>query len=296
MKLNFIKRVVLFFHWLLSLLVVLCVFFSEYASMAYEKIQSVIDPKYMKIGSVAVMVIYAILSICVLIMVFKRSSKRTERGFITMDSSETGKVRIAVGAVEQMVKQAVGTVDGIADMRISISSLDDAIAINVNVSVVNGSHVPTVTMNMQRAIRQFVELNCGVAVRSVAINVQTVVNPSEGSKRGRKAEKAMPAAQPAAVPQSEPVAEEPVMAYTPVEEYSAAADFAQIEMPAAEESVSEQPEVIEEVYAEEPEMVFEQEPTEVFETIPAEEQVFEETLEEAVCTEEPASEDDEEKN
>lgn len=255
MKLNFGKRVVLFFHWLLSVLFVVAVVAWDYVSPLLSRVTALIDSKfdskYIGYGIIVILVIYALLSIASLCLIFKRGGKRTDRGFIMMDSSETGKVRISVGAIEQMVKQAVGTVEGIADMRISISSLDDAIAINVNVSVVSGSHVPTVTMNMQRAIRQYVELNCGVAVRSVSINVHTVVNPAENTKRGKKAEiKAVPAVQPVAdwqsdVPVAAPVAKEPVAEVVPA---------------AVEEPVVEQVSVVSEpVYADE-------QPASVYET------------------------------
>lgn len=136
-----------------------------------------------------------------------------------------------------MVKQAVGAIGGIAEMKISISSEDDAIAIVVNVSIVAGTHVPTVTLNIQRAIRQFVEMNCGVAVRSVAVNVQSVTTPGEGRK-GRKAE--IPAAQPwspapeAPVAQPEP-AYEPAAQPEPVYAPEAPAE----EIPAAEEAPAE---------------------------------------------------------
>lgn len=244
MKLNFGKRVVLFFHWLLSLILAFCVFGNQYAAKLYEKISPVLDARYLQIAVIAFLAVYVILSIAVLILTFKRGSARAERGFITMDSSDAGRVRIAVGAVEQMVKQAVGSVEGIADMRISIASLEDAIAINVNVSVVNGSHVPTVTMNMQRAIRQFVEMNCGVAVRSVSINVQTVVNPGENVKHGKRTEtKAVPAAPFVPMHERESAPVQPAATYVPVEE-----PIVETYEGPAEEVVAEPVEVIQEAY------------------------------------------------
>ena len=275
MKLNFGKRVVLFFHWLFSLILAACVFGSAYVAKLYEKIAPMVDARYIRIAAIAFLAVYAILAIAVLVMTFKRSGARSERGFITMDSSDSGRVRIAVGAIEQMVKQAVGTVDGIADMRISIESMEDAIAINVNVSVVNGSHVPTVTMNMQRAIRQFVEMNCGVAVRSVSINVQTVVNPAENAKRGRKAEaKAVPAAQPVVAPESEIVPVEMPVVYVPVEEPVVQTYAEPVAAPVEEPVVAVQEEYADPVA----ESVFEQE-------MPAEEYVQED---ETVVAEESA--------
>lgn len=187
MKLNLGRRIVLFLHWLASLVLLAIIVFPDYVSLGMSLLEE-IPGDYVKIGIIALLVVYLLLSISVLCMIFKRDARKSERGFITVDAAETGKVRIAVSAIEQMVKQAAYTVDGIADMKISINNADDAIEIQVNVAMVNGSHVPTVTLNMQRAIRQYVEMNCGVAVRSVSISIQSVTANTDGSKRGKRTE------------------------------------------------------------------------------------------------------------
>ena len=122
-------------------------------------------------------------------------------------------MRISVSAVEQMVKQAVHAVEGISEMKIAISGDDDAIAINVNVALLSGSHVPTVTMNMQRAIRQYVESNCGVSVQSVSVSIQSVVSPSEptGRRVKRSEQRAAADVQPAGF-EAPPIQPEPAPA------------------------------------------------------------------------------------
>lgn len=237
MKLNFGKRFALILHWLSSVIALAALVFNAKALELVQAVQNRIGEKYTHMALIALAAVYAFLCILALCILLRPSGKRSERGFITVDSSDTGRVRIAVSAIEQMVKQAVGAIGGIAEMKISISSEDDAIAIVVNVSIVAGTHVPTVTLNIQRAIRQFVEMNCGVAVRSVAVNVQAVTMPGEGRK-GRKTE--IPAAQPwspapeAPVVQSEP-AYEPAAQPEPVYAPEAPAE----EIPAAEEAPAE---------------------------------------------------------
>jgi hypothetical protein len=148
-----------------------------------------------------------VLQACV---IFHRG-KRTDRGFITVDSSDAGRVRIAVSAIEQMVRQSVTSVDGINDMKIAIDSLDDAINITIAATLQSGSHVPTVTMNMQRAIRQFVEMNCGVAVRSVSISINSVTAaPELRGRKGRKAHAEIPPMPAPVVEPAEPVNPEPM--------------------------------------------------------------------------------------
>lgn len=210
MKLNLGRRIVLFVYWLASLIVLATLVVPEYVGVAASYVFDLIPMPYLQYVVIGLFAIYLLLSLLVLGMVFKgNGQKRSERGFITVDSADTGKVRIAIGAIESMVKQAIHTVDGIADMKISIGNADDAISIQVNVTMVNGSHVPTVTLNMQRAIRQFVEMNCGVAVRSVSISIQSVTNGVEGGKKNKRQEAKPAVAQPAPEIPSAPVQPEP---------------------------------------------------------------------------------------
>lgn len=208
MKLNLGRRIVLFIHWLASLVLLAIIVFPDYVAQGMSLLNWV-PANYMQIAMIALLTIYLLLSLSVLCMVFKRDRKGADRGFVTVDSAETGRVRIAMSAIEQMVKQAAYTVDGIADMKIGINNADDAIEIQVNVTMINGSHVPTVTLNMQRAIRQYVEMNCGVAVRSVSISIQSVTSNAEGGKRSKRSEgKVAAPVQP--VPEQKPILEQPV--------------------------------------------------------------------------------------
>ena len=189
MKLTVGKRILMFFHWLFSLLI--CAAFVIYLIAPdlimpyYDSVKGALGDTYVKIIGIAILAVYAILAIAQVILIFKRK-KRAERGFITVDSSDTGRVRIAISAIEQMVRQAVYDIDGLDDMKIAIENEDDAIGIKVRAVIQNGCHVPTITMNMQRAIRQFVETNCGVAVRSVLISINSVSNEGDTPKRKHK--------------------------------------------------------------------------------------------------------------
>lgn len=246
MKLNAGKRILMFFHWLLSLLI--CAAFAawiiapEWATGLYNRVFGRLSATQVMIVGIAILAIYVLLTVVQACIIFHRG-KRYDRGFITVDSSDTGRVRIAVSAIEQMVRQSVISIDGLSDMKIGIDSRDDAIGINIAASLQNGCHVPTVTVNMQRAIRQFVEMNCGVAVRSVSISINAVTAaPDAGRRWGRRKDDVKGAEPPAAYapvtpaypPVAEPVAE-------PAES-AAEAVAAPAEEPAAEPAVSAEPE------------------------------------------------------
>ena len=186
MKLNLGKRILMFLHWLMSILVcaalALRAIFPEFLMRLYSGVETRLGPTRLRIVGIALLVIYVALSVAMGFLIFRRG-KRADRGYISVDSSDAGRVRIAVSAIEQMVRQSVHSIDGITDMKIDIESEEDAIAIGVNASIQSGRHVPTITMNMQRAIRQFVEVNCGVAVRAVSISINAVSGQSEAPRR-----------------------------------------------------------------------------------------------------------------
>lgn len=214
MKLNFGKRLVLFLHWLLSLivfaLVVLWCVAPQIATDIPEIINRVIGAGMAEIAGIAAAVVYVLLAVLSVAFIFTRDKKKGDRGFITVDSSEVGRTRIAIGAVEQMIRQAVRCVDGIADMKANIINNEDSISINTSVVIVSGAHVPTVTMNIQRAIRNYIELNCGVGVREVSVSVHSLENAEEGGKHGRRKGSAgnvpvSPVYQPVEEPKQEPV-------------------------------------------------------------------------------------------
>jgi len=201
MKLNFGKRLLLFLHWLLSLLAIIslilfCVNPAFLARVA-DYVNQLIGSDLTEILCIVVLAVYALLSLLTLLVIFARNKNRADRSFISIDSSDTGRTRIAISAVEQMIRQAVRAVDGLGEMKCSIVNNDDSICISANVTLRNGAHVPTVTMNMKRAIRDYIELNCGVAVREISVNVNSVETPVEG-KRGSKRNTA--AAAPASAP------------------------------------------------------------------------------------------------
>ena len=215
MKLNFGRKLILFLHWLLSLAacavaVLFCVW-PDTIYRGFEAAYASIGKASTDIIGLVILALYVIFAVASVIIILSRDGKRGERGFIIVDSSEAGKTRIAVSAVEQMIRQAVRGVDGISEMKSGIVNCEDAISINTSVTIANGAHVPTVTMNIQRAIRSYIELNCGVAVREVSVSVNALEG-EETSRHGRgrqgAAEPAAPVFQSAPAPMEAPMQSE----------------------------------------------------------------------------------------
>ena len=186
MTLNIGKRMLMLLHWLCSLMIclvlALCLIVPGLQASLISRAEAALGLVGSRILGAVLLALYIALSVAQFCMIIRRK-KRAERGFITVGSDEKGRVRIAVSAVEQMVRQSVRAIDGITEMKVDIEGLDDAIAIGINAAIAGGRHVPTITSNMQRSITQFVEVNCGVAVQSVAITINAVSGQGDLSRR-----------------------------------------------------------------------------------------------------------------
>ena len=192
MKLNFGQRLLLIVHWILSLIGCLI---AALLLITPNTVYGMIDSVYASIGKrafdtvgIVLCAIYILIAAGCATMIFSGFGKRGERGLITVFSNDTGKTRIAVSAVEQMARQAIAGVDGISDVRATITGAEDAIGVNISLVLKRGAYLPTVTNNIQRTVRGYIEQNCGVAVQSIIVNVRAVEGEAPNAGKGAKTE------------------------------------------------------------------------------------------------------------
>ena len=182
------KKILMGAHWLCSLLICLVfalyLIFPGFVTRIYEGMERGMGATGVRALGIVLLVIYIGLSVAQFCLIFRRK-KRSERGFINIESTDTGKVRIAVSAIEQMVRQSVHGISGINNMTIEVQELDESINIVVKAAIVSGGHVPTITSGMQRSIRQFVETNCGVPVNSVLISIESISSSAPSTRKLR---------------------------------------------------------------------------------------------------------------
>ena len=227
MRLNLGNKILMLLHWLCSLMIcvafALCIIVPDLRGNLIARAESSLGGVGARVLGVVLLVLYVVLSVAVLLRLVRRR-RREEQGFITVGSDEKGRVRIAVSAVEQMVRQSVRSIDGISDMKMDIEGADEAIVIGITATIANGAHVPTLTANMRRAITQFVEDSCGVAVQSVTVTIDAVNGKADTSRHmlGRnkpQADAATPTYAPQSTASSYDTEPEPVSTDdTPVEE------------------------------------------------------------------------------
>ena len=79
MKMSIGKRILLFFHWLLSLLIVAAfavyLIVPDFLMKYYDKLEGAVGFTYVKVIGIALLAVYVVLAAFVLAMIFKRKKK-----------------------------------------------------------------------------------------------------------------------------------------------------------------------------------------------------------------------------
>ena len=287
MKMKFINRLLLALYALVWLLALVCVALGFLAPGVFQPVLDLIKDALNAIPFLPYILlgVMAVWSIGMFLLAFKRE-KRGDKGNVALQNTENGAVNVTVGALETLVKEAIGQNDEVLELKSQVVNHEDSITVLVRMVLSSTAHIPNVTMLMQRNIKRFIEEFSGIAVREVIITVTEVRSPEpaakkRGLKNGKAPESIMapaaprPAHQektetPAALPVNEPVVEQPVQ--EPVVEQPAPEPV--VETPAPEPAVEEpvQEPVVEEP-AEEP--IVEQPAQELTVELPAEEPVVE---------------------
>lgn len=184
------RKIMLVAFWLFSVLLVL----SDILGLD-AKIHGWVDGLFGSTIRTLMMILlfvgYGLLAAAVICDQVRSNDGRGVRNFVTVDAAESGGVRVSVNAIEQMVKQALRDVIGIADLKISVLNESDVTDVGISICILKGYHVPTMTGNIQEAIRQRVEKDCGVALHAVRVDVLRVIDPEASKRKGSNSCKAV---------------------------------------------------------------------------------------------------------
>lgn len=182
MKMSFVKKLLVRVYWVFSVIALLALLVACCFRGALTAFGN--NAGLLAVGIIFI-VGYILLAVAMGMMLFAKKPGENDEGFITVESLDTGKVKVSLAAVDQMIRQAAKGVEGTSEMKADIENNGDSVSISTSVIVRNGLHIPTVTANMQNAIRGYIERNCGVAVREVSVSVR-LVDDGESEKRGRR--------------------------------------------------------------------------------------------------------------
>ena len=192
MKMKFINRLLLALYALVWLLALVCVALGFLAPGVFQPVLDLIKDALNAIPFLPYILlgVMAVWSIGMFLLAFKRE-KRGDKGNVALQNTENGAVNVTVGALETLVKEAIGQNDEVLELKSQVVNHEDSITVLVRMVLSSTAHIPNVTMLMQRNIKRFIEEFSGIAVREVIITVTEVRSPEPAAKkRGLKNGKA----------------------------------------------------------------------------------------------------------
>ena len=233
MKTSFWDKVLMFLYVLIALAFSVCMalraFGVDLLGAMFAGLEHAAGRFLAVIIGLGLTAIVVLLSAYMLMMIFGKGKKRVPASFVAVDSEDGSQVHMSLTALAQLARQAIGRVPDVREMKIGVTNEGDAVDVTVDLTLKASAHVPTVTRNMQKAIRNSLETNGGVSVRDVQIAVSSLagadVKPEwkkprwKGGRKGKEESVEAIAAQEAA----EPLAEVPASAGADVHDASAEA-------------------------------------------------------------------------
>ena len=210
-----VPRLCVVFYALINLaaLIFACMYvLPPFNQMGWFSVSAIIDNGQPFIWALLIIAaaLYCAWSVYLIVNALSRKP-RIDKSSVSLQSGETGSVRVSIAALDTLVKEAVNNVRGVGDIKTYIINHEDSITVKIEMELLSDEHIPNVTMLMQRDIKNFIEEYSGIAVREVSIMVLAIKIPekphAEDRERGnfQRAERVFP------LPDEAPVEISPVM-------------------------------------------------------------------------------------
>ena len=182
MKHSFLDRVLIFIFALLAsalaALTALRAFDIDPVKCLYDGMQANFPGLLWKLAICGIALIIVLLAVFTIREITPAKKQRVK--YISLVNTDKGEVKLAVDAINGIVQQSLTSFSGIENTKIGVSGNPDSVDINLTTDFDEGTHLPSLTANMQDTIKKYIEANCGVAVRNVSITVGSMIPSSDG--------------------------------------------------------------------------------------------------------------------
>ncbi len=131
---------------------------------------------YWTLRRIVVLAIGAIEVLSAIFLMTIPSKLRYKKGDFIVQQTENGEIRIAVRAVENLVRKCTDMHDEIDVSGLRISNHRDGVSVDLKVALPNNISIPLAVESLQKQIKQYVTVSTGVSVRDVRV---AVVNTKE---------------------------------------------------------------------------------------------------------------------
>lgn len=140
------------------------------ADTVYMYIRSVYDNTQVAIAVLIVGLLFLVISLELLLSGSRRS---TPRGAM-LKSDGTGSVMLSVNAIDSMVQRSARMIEGIKDIKSSVSVDPEGTQIMLSVQVEQDVKIPELTDNLQSQVKEYVENYGGIKIKAITVRVDSI--------------------------------------------------------------------------------------------------------------------------
>jgi hypothetical protein len=96
-----------------------------------------------------------------------------QRKDYVVQRTDTGELRIAVKAIENLVEKCIDLHEEIQLISMSIMSAREGVVVELNISLANNISIPLAVASLQKQIKQYLVAASGIEVREVRVSVES---------------------------------------------------------------------------------------------------------------------------
>jgi hypothetical protein len=96
-----------------------------------------------------------------------------QRKDYVVQRTDTGELRIAVKAIENLVEKCIALHEEIQLISMSIMSAREGVVVELNISLANNISIPLAVASLQKQIKQYLVAASGIEVREVRVIVES---------------------------------------------------------------------------------------------------------------------------
>ncbi|MEI6101063.1 MAG: alkaline shock response membrane anchor protein AmaP [Eubacteriales bacterium] len=183
MKMKVSTRII--FSIYLLLVIGLCLYFlaTMFGLLAQDGllqvVTTIVDGSiWFKVLYTAIFGVVLVAGICLLFFGIRKEEPKTA----VVASVESGKISIAISALEELAAKFIKQTESIKGVAIKIHSLVDSVDVDVKISVLPEVSIPEVTQNLQSGLIAYMEAYSGIKVRAARIMVASIDETIKSNK------------------------------------------------------------------------------------------------------------------
>ena len=114
-----------------------------------------------------------VLALCAVYLLVLPSKLRENRKGFVVQQTDNGELRIAIKAIENLVKKCVDMHEEMTLSSMVIQNARDGVTVDLRISLANNISIPLAVASLQKQIRQYLAVSSGIEVREVRVSVET---------------------------------------------------------------------------------------------------------------------------